>query len=203
MTTAEGVFINCPFDDVHRPVHHAIIAAVVACGFEPRSALEAVSPAVPRMHRIVKSLTESRYSVHDLTRAYGEPDRSNLARFNMPFEFGMAFLRAETTGGVGTEHDWLGLVPAAHRHAEFLSDLAGYDLSEYDGTPAGVLPPMLAWLFQRSTAEVPSKLNPSTLADLLPELEALVATQVLRWGQHLPWVRRVAVVRDLVTSRLS
>lgn len=201
--TAEGVFINCPFDDAHRPVHHAIIASVVACGFEPRSALETVSPAVPRMQRIVKSLTESRYSVHDLTRVYGDPGQSNLARFNMPFEFGMAFLHGESTVGVGKKHDWLGLVPAAHRHAEFLSDLAGYDLQDYDGTPAGVLPPMMAWLIQRATIALPSGLNPSSLGGLLPDLEALVATERLHWGRHLPWVRLVSTIRDLVSARLS
>lgn len=143
MTTPEGVFINCPFDEEHRPVHHAILTTVIACGLEPRSALESGSTALPRMQRISRALRQSRYSVHDLSRAFGDPKRDNLARLNMPFEFGMAFLHAEYTNEADVQHDWLGLVPSSHRHGEFISDLSGYDLKDFDGTAQGVIPPFV------------------------------------------------------------
>lgn len=202
MTVSEGVFINCPFDDAYQPVHHAIVMTVIACGFEPRSALETETASVPRMQRISQALTDSRYSVHDLTRVYGDPGHDNLARFNMPFEFGMAFQHTESTGGPGVKHDWLVLVPHEHRHAEFISDLAAYDLKAHDGTPKSVIPACMSWLATRPTAP-PSGLNPVTLIDLLPEMQALIAAAMLNWGGHLPWRDLVGVIRDLLAARLA
>ena len=203
MTSPEGVFINCPFDSVHLPVHHAIVTTTVACGFEPRSALESASAAKPRMQRISEALRSSRYSVHDLTRACGDPAHNNLARFNMPFEFGMAFLHTETSGGVGVRHDWLGLVPASHRHAEFISDLAGYDLEPYDGTAEAVIPPLLGWLLTRpTTPPAPRNLNPSALIRLLPEVQAVIEAASLDWGGRLPWLHLVSAIRDLLAAKL-
>ncbi|MCT7658041.1 hypothetical protein [Mycobacterium deserti] len=198
MTTPEGVFINCPFDDEHRLVHHAIVTAVVACGFEPRSALETGSTALPRMQRISHALRSSRYSVHDLSRAFGDPKRSNLARLNMPFELGMAFFHAES---VGVRHDWLGLVPSSHPHSEFISDLSGYDLKNFDGTAEGVIPPLLSWLASR-VPPLPTGLDPTVLGDLLPDVDAVIAAENLKWGGHLPWIKLVGVVRDLLAAKL-
>lgn len=193
-----GVFVNCPFDQGYQQCHHAILLCVVACGLEPRSALETGSASTPRMKRISIALQESSYSIHDLTRAHGDPTSSNLARFNMPFEFGMAFLFADGGG-----HDWLALLPAAHPHGEFISDLAGYDLDVHDGTPEALIPPVLAWLSSRPSVEpLPPSVNPRALIELLPDLAAHIAAQELVWGQYLPWQLRVQVIRDLVASRL-
>lgn len=56
MTALEGVFINCPFDDPYRPIHHSVVMTVLACGFEPRSALESNTSAMPRMKKIFEAL---------------------------------------------------------------------------------------------------------------------------------------------------
>src|SRR5438132_807305 len=128
-----GVFINCPFDAGYVKTHDALVLCVVASGLQPRSALESGTVSTNRMQRICIALQESTYSIHDLTRAHGDPAFDNLARFNMPFEFGMAFLFAEVAAHLGGAHEWLGLVPDSYPRAEFLSDLAGYDLESYDG----------------------------------------------------------------------
>lgn len=39
-----SVFINCPFDDGHRPLFHASIFAVCDCGYAPRCALKVLPP---------------------------------------------------------------------------------------------------------------------------------------------------------------
>jgi len=36
----DDVFVNCPFDDAFAPIFHALIFAIYACSFRPRSALE-------------------------------------------------------------------------------------------------------------------------------------------------------------------
>lgn len=206
MTTATeplGVFINCPFDDSYRGCHHAILLCVVACGLEPRSALESGTASAPRMKRISTALRASTYSIHDLTRAHGESGTSNLARFNMPFEFGMAFLFAETAMENQGDHDWLALLPEAHPHGEFISDLAGYDLDKHDGSPESVIAPVLAWLSSRpAVGPLPSSVNPAALVDLLPDLHVQLAAAELTWGNRLPWHERVRIVRDIVASRL-
>ena len=199
-----GVFINCPFDDAYQASHDAIVLTVVSCGLEPRSALETGTIAKPRMRRIFEALEESDFSIHDLSRAYGDPFHDHLARFNMPFEFGMAYLLTEIGASRGRDHDWLCLVLDAHRHVEYLSDLAGHDLEAHDGTPGSIIPPLLSWLSTRpGVPAIPPGLVPAALIGLLPELDALLAAERARWGGHLPWDRQVAVSRDLVAARIA
>lgn len=199
-----AVFINCPFDPAYQASHDAIVLTVAACGLEPRGALETGTTSRPRMRRIFEALQASAFSVHDLSRPYGDPSHENLARFNMPFEFGMAYFLAEISSSLGREHDWLCLVLDAHRHAEYLSDLAGHDLEMHDGTPPAIVPPLLSWLSTRpGVPAIPSTLDPAALIRLLPELDGLLAAERGRWGGRLSWERQVAVSRDLVAARIA
>jgi hypothetical protein len=198
-----SVFINCPFDAGHEKCHNAIILCATASGMQPRSALETGTVSVSRMQRIGAAMRDSKYSIHDLTKAYGEPTQDNLARFNMPFEFGMAFLLTNVAPDLGGTHEWLGLVPGNHPRAEFISDLAGYDLESYDGKPESVIAPVLSWLSTRSEVSLPPSITPKVLAGFLPELETLIEAQKQEWRGHLTWNSRVSVIRDLVASRLT
>jgi hypothetical protein len=124
-------------------------------------------------------------------------------RFNMPFEFGMAYQRTEETGGAGAQHDWLALVPHDHPHAEFISDIAAYDLKTHSGTAETVIPPLMGWLATRqTTSNLPSGLVPASLIKLLPEMRAVVATLNLNWAGQPPWTHLVGVVRDLLAAKL-
>jgi len=147
-------------------------------------------------------MRDSKYSVHDLTRVYGDPGTA-LARFNMPFEFGMAFFFSHVAPDVGVEHDWLVLVPEAHPHGEFISDLAGYDLEVHDGTPESIIPPVLAWLATRpDEPAIPPYVHPSALVALMPEFETLLEAEQKKWSGKLSWSSRIEIARDLVASRL-
>lgn len=106
----KSVFINCPFDHEFRDLLLAIVFSVASHGFVPRSARESEGTAEPRMSRILKTLSECKYSIHDLSRFSGE-GVDNLSRFNMPLELGMAAaLRFERLNSDRT-HNWLALVP--------------------------------------------------------------------------------------------
>src|SRR5262249_41698784 len=129
----------------------AIILSAVCCGFHPRCAIESGSVATPRMEHIVQVLRASKYSIHDLSRCQGEGD-ANLARFNMPLELGIAMAERANNRRLTDRHDWLLLVPSDHPYRHFISDLAGYDPAEYDGTPAGIVPPVMSWLATRQDA---------------------------------------------------
>jgi hypothetical protein len=146
---------------------------------------------------------ESAYSIHDLTRAHGDPSFGNLARFNMPFEFGMAFLLNELASSLGRAHEWLALVPDTTPRAEFMSDLAGYDLESHNGAATSVIAPVLAWLSTRPGVSLPPGVTPDALAKLLPELEDLIEAGNLAWHSRLPWNQLVSIIRDLVASRLT
>ena len=84
----DSVFINCSFTEDYKELFHCIIFCVLACGFRPRSALEAGDAGDIRLDKIVRLIKESHYSIHDLSAI--ELDGINsLPRFNMPFELGL------------------------------------------------------------------------------------------------------------------
>lgn len=185
-----SVFINCPFDGEFAPHFDAIVFSTICCGFLPRCAVEAGSSATPRMDRIVSAITSSKYSIHDLSRCKGEGD-ANLARFNMPLELGMAMSERFRGLDNGSEHDWLLLVPAGHVYKKFLSDLAGFDPTEYDGTPAKVVPAVMSWLATRPDAvQTPT---PQAVLAALPIFQAAKHELCASWCDHVPWT-------DLLTT---
>jgi hypothetical protein len=71
-----GVFINCPFDKNYAPVFEALIFAVHACDFVPRSAREIEDSSQTRIDKLYGIIAECRYGVHDLSRT--ELDRNWL-----------------------------------------------------------------------------------------------------------------------------
>lgn len=185
---AISVFINCPFDDVYRPVMDAIVFSTVCCGFLPRSALESGSVAIPRMERIARCVLSSRYSIHDLSRCQGEGDQ-NFARFNMPLELGIAMGRSLSAETVDEDHDWLLLVPKGHSYAQFASDLAGYDAKQYEVTPESVVPAVMSWLMTRSNA-APGP-TPKRVLEKLPRFTAAKEQLEIEWANDIPWSEQI------------
>ncbi len=145
-----SVFINCPFDKDYLPIFDSVVFATVCCGFLPRCAIESGCTAVPRMDRITQAILSSKYSIHDLCRCKGEGD-ANLARFNMPLELGVSMAQRFGPDGVQA-HDWLLLVPKGSEYVRFVSDLAGFDPKQHDGTLSTVVPAVMSWLATRPDA---------------------------------------------------
>ena len=90
-------------------------------------------------------MSESKYSIHDLSRFTGE-GLDNLARFNMPLELGIAcalrFEREQST----RPHNWLVLVPEGFAYQKFVSDLAGFDPGRHSQSIESVIREVSAWL---------------------------------------------------------
>jgi hypothetical protein len=178
-----SVFINCPYDNKFAPIFDAIVFATICCGFLPRCAIESGTTSLPRMSRIVKAMEGSKYSIHDLSRCQGEGD-SNLARFNMPLELGMAMTQSSQARKSAT-HDWLVLVPNGHPYKKYISDLAGYDPTEYDGTYATVIPAVMSWLATRPDAvETPT---PQSVLGAMPAFRAARESLCADWCGQEPW----------------
>jgi hypothetical protein len=183
-----SVFINCPYDEDFRALFDAAVFAAVCCGFMPRCALETGTVAEPRMSRILRAIAASKYSIHDLSRCAGEGD-ANLARFNMPLELGIAMAHRDLSRREAVRHDWLVLVPVGHQYQAFVSDIAGFDPRTHDGSVAGIVTAVMAWLATRpDTVRTP---NPRQVISLLPEFDA--AMRALRgiWGLYPPWAEIV------------
>lgn len=179
-----SVFVNCPFDAAYRPVFDGIVFSALCCGFLPRCAVETGTAAQARMDRILTAMRGSKYSIHDLSRCRGEGDM-NLARFNMPLELGMAMSQRFSSKTKKDFHDWLVLVPHGHLYKRFLSDLAGFDPMEYDGSIDTVIPVVMSWLATRPDA-VRSP-TPQAVLGALPSFAAARTELCAAWCDQTPW----------------
>ena len=197
ISRATSVFINCPFDDEFLPLFDAIVFATVCCGFLPRSALESGDAAVPRMDRILSALTESKYSIHDLSRCRGEGEE-RLARFNMPLELGIAMAQRFAAGADEDRHDWLTLVPEGHQYLRFISDMAGYDLKRHDGTVDSAVRGVMSWPATRVDAVWTP--TPRQVISALPAFVREKQRLEREWGAEIPWADVVSSARDVATD---
>ena len=189
-----SVFINCPFDDGYSPLFDAIVFSAICCGFLPRCAIEAGVSSTPRISRIAAAMSASKYSIHDLSRCQGEGS-SNLARFNMPLELGMAMTEKFRDKDTSTQHDWLALVPEGHVYKRFVSDLAGYDPAGHNGTVESVVPVVMSWLATRPDAvQVPP---PQAVLRALPLFQQARAKLSSDWYGCEPWTDLLLIALNI------
>jgi hypothetical protein len=134
----KSVFINCPYDPEYRDLMLANVFSVFAHGLVPRSAREIEAGAELRFSRILTTIAQSKYSIHDLSRSTGEGDE-NLARLNMPLELGMAAAFRFEREGSARPHRWLALVPAGYACQRFVFDLAGFDPARHDSSAPSII----------------------------------------------------------------
>ena len=85
-----NVFINCPFDSEYFNLLKPLLFTVMACGFNPRIALERFDSGESRIDKIRGLIEESRLSIHDLSRIKSTK-KNELFRLNMPYEIGLDF----------------------------------------------------------------------------------------------------------------
>jgi hypothetical protein len=88
-TEDRWVFINMPICRSYNKLQFAFIFVLFYMNLFPRSASEVIGRPELR-YAVIRDLIErSRFSIHDLSYVTLDPE-SNLPRFNMPFELGMA-----------------------------------------------------------------------------------------------------------------
>jgi hypothetical protein len=195
VSSPDDVFINCPFDADYAPIFQAIIFAVFACGFRPRSAKEIDDAGNTRYEKITRIIGECRYGIHDISRT--ECDSVfNLPRFNMPFELGL-FLGAKQFGGDDhVKKRALVLDVERYRYQRFISDLNGMDITAHDGDPIKAARGVRNWLANvsrrrlatdREVADLLTKFN-----NELPEL----ARKADFDGHSIPYVDFEYLVTD-------
>lgn len=153
---AGHVFINCPFDDDYQGIFHALLYTVLACGFEPRCALEEDDAMEVRIHKIVRIIEECPLGIHDVSRT--ELDAVHqLPRFNMPFELGIFIGASHILKPRVSKRRALVLDRDRYRYQKFLSDIAGQDIRSHDGDSSKAIRATRDWLASAKADEnIPS-----------------------------------------------
>lgn len=146
---AKDVFINCPFDRGYKTLFDAIVFSVFFCGFRARCALEIGDSAQVRIEKIFKIIFECKYGLHDISQT-GLDARTNLPRFNMPFELGL-FLAAKHFG-TGKQKQKACLIVDAkqYRYRKFFSDIAGLDIQAHNRKVKDAIGIVRDWLSDAS-----------------------------------------------------
>ncbi len=138
------VFLNCPFDADYEAMFNAALFAVEDCGYRVRCSLEQDDSGRTRIDRIVMIIGECPLGIHDISRT--ELNERGLPRFNMPFELGL-FLGAARLGTAKQKRKvTLILDREPYRFQQFLSDIAGQDISSHGGDPVGLMTQVRNWL---------------------------------------------------------
>jgi len=140
-----GVFINCPTDDLYRPLFEAIVFTVHDCGYVARCSLEVTDASQVRIEKIAAIIASCRLGIHDISRT--DPDgATGLPRFNMPLELGL-FLGAKRFGsGKHKSKTCLILDIDRFRYQKFISDIAGQDIAAHSGNVTDAVKAVRNWL---------------------------------------------------------
>ncbi len=111
-----------------------MVFTIHECGFVARLAVEDTGGSEMRIDKITRIIRESCYSIHDISRVEGTGP-SNLPRFNMPFEAGLAMGATRFEPANSHRRDFLLLDAVKHRDKMTLSDLAGQDAKSHENDP--------------------------------------------------------------------
>ena len=145
----DNVFLNCPFDSAYKQLFDAMVFTVHDCGFIARCALEEGDASQVRIDKIYNIIAGCRYGIHDISRI--ELDKvSELPRFNMPLELGV-FLGAKRFGiDEQKRKNCLILDKEPYRYQQFISDIAGQDVSIHNNDPEEIVKAVRNWLLTAS-----------------------------------------------------
>ncbi len=142
-----GVFINCAFDPDFLDIFRAIVFAVKACGFVPRTAQDVSDSGESRILKIVDIIVDCDRGIHDLSAVRLDTGTS-MPRFNMPLELGIS-LGLKWRGNTRQRRKRiLVLDEKPHQYDMSTSDLSGQDLSAHLGKPAVAITCVRNWLAQ-------------------------------------------------------
>lgn len=138
------VFINCPFDPKFLDIFRAIVFAVRACGFTPKTAQDENDGAKVRIEKIQSLIKECDWGIHDLS-AVELDGNTKMPRFNMPLELGIA-MGAKRFGGTRQRiKRLLILEEEAHRYDQSTSDISGQDIDVHHRKPAEAIRAVRNW----------------------------------------------------------
>ena len=140
-----SVFINCPYDSGYEPLLHGIIFALHHMHLKPKLALSTIDAGYLRLEKILSLIESCRYSIHDISRTELDPNHG-LPRFNVAFELGLDLGCRSYAKRRHEEKTALILDVDRFRYRKFISDIAGLDIEEHNGSVARVITVIRNWL---------------------------------------------------------
>lgn len=141
-----NVFVNCPFDKDFVELLNPLLFTVVYLGYNPRISTEDSDAGKLRLAKITELVTESKYSIHDLSRLKSTT-KKEYYRLNMPFEIGLDFgARLQRT----KLKDKKCLIVSTKRYAymKAISDLNGIDIKSHKDIPLEMINVVRKWFIE-------------------------------------------------------
>lgn len=158
-----SIFINCPFDAKYLDMFRAIVITVFYTGCIPRCTLEVSDSGQQRLARILHLIDECPLGIHDISRTELD-EKSQLPRFNMPFELGLFMGAAHFGGALHRDKRCLILDSAPHRYDIFLSDISGCDPVAHSNDIENLIRRVLSWL--KRVLRIPVSISAHALYNL-------------------------------------
>lgn len=118
---------------------------MLACGLQPRCALEELDSGAVRLDRIARLIESCGFAIHDLSRVETGGRRS-LPRFNMPFELGLDIGCKRFGSGAVRNKRILILDARKYRYQAFISDIAGQDVQPHNKATRTIIKRVRDWL---------------------------------------------------------
>lgn len=156
----KNVFVNCPFDGDYLALLRPLLFTIIDLGFNPRITLETLDSGHPRVEKILKLISESKFAIHDLSRLQAKR-AGEYFRLNMPFELGIDIACRRFKKGKWSQKKCLILETKKYRFQAAISDIANSDIEIHGNKPAKVVTVVRNWLSdqaQLKAAPGPSKM---------------------------------------------
>src|SRR4051794_23511483 len=122
MAFKTNVFVNCPFDEDYVSLLRPLVFTILYLKFSPLIS-QMKSSSTIRINQIKNHIRNSKYGIHDLSRSY-PTKRTELPRFNMPYELGLDIGSAEYGENALKSKKVLILEKERYHSAKVLSDIA-------------------------------------------------------------------------------
>ena len=181
------VFVNCAFDAAFLEVFRAIVFAVKACGFQPRTALDESDFGQVRIAKISDLIFDCDRGIHDLS-AVELDAATGMPRFNMPLELGMSLgLRLKGPKSQRRKRI-LVLDAAAHQYDMSTSDISGQDLRAHGRDPKRAIGCVRDWLAQDRDPALAHLPGEAALADDYAKVRKII-DETIREHRLNPWDR--------------
>ncbi len=149
----KNVFINCPFDNEYFPLLKCLLFTLIYIGLEPKISETSDSGQV-RLEAIKKLMMISKYSIHDLSRMELSK-RTQLPRFNMPFECGIDFGLKLSNEQKYNQKKFLILEKEKFRYQSVISDISGNDIKAHGNDPEKIIQAVRDW-FKTFKSDIPN-----------------------------------------------
>ncbi len=149
MIYQENAFINCPFDNSYFPLLKPLLFTLIYNNINPQIS-ETSDSGEFRLSQIKRLISNSKYSIHDLSRM--EPLKDNdLPRFNMPFECGIDFGLKLSDDKLYSDKKILILEKEKHRYKQVISDISGNDIFAHENNPEKIIKVVRDWFKTQKT----------------------------------------------------